>query len=101
MPDNSTPSAAFSQLATAFKRKAANFENARAATGTLAMKVLAKDDPELHQSLLNTFETAAKAGRWLTGVVSAYKERPLILLHQGKRDLVMHSLDVIQGNSCA
>lgn len=106
MTDTPAVSAAFSQLAASFQRDAAtldatSFENARATTGTLAMAVLAKDDPELHQQLLEAFDTAANAGCWLTDITPRYNERPIVLLSQSNRALVMHSLAVIQGHSCA
>lgn len=106
MTDTPAVSTAFSQLVATFQRDAAtldatSFEKARSTTGSLAIAILQQDDPELHRQLLEAFDTAANAGRWLTDITPRYNERPIVLLSQSKRALVMRSLAVIQGHSCA
>lgn len=101
MSQSDSPGPVFSQLAAEFEREVTRFDLVRGQTGQMAMTVLKTADPELHGRLMETFETAATAGAWLTKIVPVYQERPLVLLHQGKRAHVMHALTVLQGNSCA
>lgn len=101
MSENPAINATFSRLAEDFEREMITFDAMRLAFGRLAMAEIKTADPELHQRLIATFDTTADAGSWLTGVVPRYGLPPLVLLHQGKRETVMHSLAVLQGNSCA